>query len=269
MNKPKSNGTIIKADDGRVNEDLKRYMAEMKADPAKLREVVQAPDTFEASIPVYTYDGGNIIEEKCEKPGWPNVTHAGHMMYENTYSTDKRKVVKWAKENATLGIKWQSERVEEIKRDLAKMEALVKESEANLAKLEADYPKNKSNGQAHRSAATTERTNSNVGSKEFVSRLVDRFLQWPLPESVCADLCATKQQAGRIGTNLLTATEAKEMIEYLLGPALSKDATTEEEGESYTQGFFDGVDHAKSANVELRHSAGSVASKTQKPNNEH
>ena len=138
-------GAIIKADDGRVNEDLKRYMAEMKADPAKLREVVQATDTFEASIPVYTYDGGNIIEEKCEKPGWPNVTHAGHMMYENTYSTYKRKVVNWAKENATLGIKWQSERVEEIKRDLAKMEALVKESEADLANLEADYPKNKSN----------------------------------------------------------------------------------------------------------------------------
>jgi hypothetical protein len=136
-------GTIIKAHDGRVNKDLKRYMEEMKADPAKLREVVQATDTFEASISVYTYDGGNIIEEKCEKPGWPNVTHAGHMMYENTYSTDKRKVVKWAKENAKSGIKWQSERVEEIKRDLAKIETLVKESQADLAKLEPDY--NKSN----------------------------------------------------------------------------------------------------------------------------
>lgn len=133
------NGTIIKADDGRVNEDLKRYMAEMKADPAKLREVVQSKDTFEASIPVYTYAGGNIIEKLCEKPGWPNVTHDGDMMYENTYSTDKRKLVKWAKENATLGIKWQSERVEEIKADLGKMEALVKDSQADLAKLEADY----------------------------------------------------------------------------------------------------------------------------------
>jgi len=136
-------GAIIKADDGRVNEDLKRYMAEMKADPAKLREVVQAPDTFEASIPVYTYDGGNILEKLCEKPGWPNTTHDGEMMYENTYSTDKRKVVKWAKENAKAGIELAARRVQEIEADLAKMEALVKESEADLEKLEADY--NKSN----------------------------------------------------------------------------------------------------------------------------
>ncbi len=132
-------GAIIKEDDGRCNEDLKRYMAEMKADPAKLREVVQAKDTFEASIPVYTYDGGNIIEKMCEKPGWPNCTHDGDLMYENSYSTNKKKVVKWAKENAAIGIKWQSERVEEIKRDLAKLEARIKESQADLAKLEADY----------------------------------------------------------------------------------------------------------------------------------
>jgi hypothetical protein len=133
-------GTIIKADDGRVNEDLKRYMAEFKADPAKLREVVQAQDTFDASIPVYTYNGGNIVEKKCEKPGWPNVTHDGEMMFENTFSTDKSRVVKWAKQNAKSGIECQQRRVEEIKADLARMEAYLVESKSDLAKLEADYP---------------------------------------------------------------------------------------------------------------------------------
>lgn len=133
-------GTIIKADDGRVNEDLKRYMAEMKADPDKLRAVVRAKDRFEAAIPVYTYSGGNIIEKQCEKPGWPNVTHDGDMMYENTYSTDKRKVVKWAKEKAKCGIELFHRRVEEIKGDLAEMEALLEKSKAELAKLNEDYP---------------------------------------------------------------------------------------------------------------------------------
>jgi hypothetical protein len=51
-----------------------------------------------------------------------------------------------------------------------------------------------------------------------VSLLVDRFLSWPLPESVCSDLCATKQgYPHRTGTNLLTAIEARQMLEYLLG----------------------------------------------------
>ena len=46
------------------------------------------------------------------------------------------------------------------------------------------------------------------------------------------------------------------MITHLLEPTISKDASTEEEGESYTQGFFDGVAHAeKSPNAEFRNAA--------------
>ena len=51
-----------------------------------------------------------------------------------------------------------------------------------------------------------------------MDELVDRFLSWPLPDSVCSDLCATKQgYPSRSGTNLLTAVEARQMLEYLLG----------------------------------------------------
>lgn len=59
-------------------------------------------------------------------------------------------------------------------------------------------------------------------NEALVKLLVDRFLAWPLPVSVCADGCATKQQLGRSGTNLLTAEEARQMFQYVLserGPA--------------------------------------------------
>lgn len=47
--------------------------------------------------------------------------------------------------------------------------------------------------------------------------LVDRFLSWPLPASVCADLCATIHgRTDRIGTNLLTAVEAEAMLRHVL-----------------------------------------------------
>lgn len=51
-----------------------------------------------------------------------------------------------------------------------------------------------------------------------MSKLVNRFLAWPLPQSVCADVCATNSayQFPRAGTNLLSGTEAKAMIQYLL-----------------------------------------------------
>lgn len=53
-----------------------------------------------------------------------------------------------------------------------------------------------------------------------IDTLVDRFLAWPLPASVCSDLCVTQPHGNfahlRAGTNLLTATEARQMFEYLL-----------------------------------------------------
>jgi len=58
-----------------------------------------------------------------------------------------------------------------------------------------------------------------------IDQLTNAFLQWPLPNSVCADLCATKQGPGRVGTNLLSFAEAKQMFTALVAPVLAaKDA---------------------------------------------
>jgi len=58
--------------------------------------------------------------------------------------------------------------------------------------------------------------------------MVDRFMNWPLPDSVCSDPCATKQgYPGRIGTNLLTADQARAMLEHVLQCASSETATLE------------------------------------------
>jgi hypothetical protein len=53
-----------------------------------------------------------------------------------------------------------------------------------------------------------------------INKLVDRFLSWPLPESVCSDLTVTfPGRPHRTGTNLLTAIEAKQMLEHVLAGA--------------------------------------------------
>jgi hypothetical protein len=52
--------------------------------------------------------------------------------------------------------------------------------------------------------------------KSQIDILVDRFLSCPLPDSVCADPCATRQGPGRSGTNLLSGTEAKEVLSKVL-----------------------------------------------------
>lgn len=50
-----------------------------------------------------------------------------------------------------------------------------------------------------------------------IEKMVERFLNWKLPETVCSDLCVTHLgQADRVGTNMLTAAEAKNMLEHVL-----------------------------------------------------
>ena len=49
-----------------------------------------------------------------------------------------------------------------------------------------------------------------------ITKLVSAFLAWPLPASVRSDDCVTMRgYPHRTGTNLLTAGEAKRMLEYL------------------------------------------------------
>lgn len=123
-----------------INADLARYQAEFDADPEALRLAVTTPDTFAVSLPVFTYDGGTIIEEACEEYGWPNVTHAGHVMYQNSYSKDKATVVAWAKESAAVRAKSYRSSVAVLEARLAREKALLAKAEADAAKLAADYP---------------------------------------------------------------------------------------------------------------------------------
>jgi hypothetical protein len=52
---------------------------------------------------------------------------------------------------------------------------------------------------------------------EVTEEMVTRFLNWPLPKSVRPDPCVMDTEyPHRIGTNLLTADEARQMLEYVL-----------------------------------------------------
>lgn len=128
-------GKIVKEDDRTLNAELMRYQMEMKADLAKLKQLVTSPDSFVASIPVYTYDGAEILEKQCEEPGWPNVTHDGLMMYENTFSTDREKVIEWAKRNCLARIDSTRRYVSEQEERLSSLKNLLSQAEADAAAL--------------------------------------------------------------------------------------------------------------------------------------
>lgn len=119
---------------------LKHYPALLSASKSEILAIVQAPDSFSASIPVYTYDGGRIIEKCCERPGYPNVTHDGFLMYENTFSTDRDLVVRWAKRNAEAGISAFTRCIADTQRQLSEQIAQLEICKNDLDCLNADYP---------------------------------------------------------------------------------------------------------------------------------
>lgn len=54
---------------------------------------------------------------------------------------------------------------------------------------------------------------------EITDEMVTRFLNWPLPPSVLPDPCVMdRAYPHRIGTHLLTADEARQMLEHVLQP---------------------------------------------------
>lgn len=55
---------------------------------------------------------------------------------------------------------------------------------------------------------------------QLTYEMAEAFLRWPLPESVCADRCATQQGPGRVGTNLLSFIEARQMMNDVVAPRL-------------------------------------------------
>jgi hypothetical protein len=108
--------------------------------PEQMKKLIQAPDKFEASVTVYTYEDGQILERQCEEPGYPNLTHDGDLMHDNTYSTDRDTVVRWAKRSARLRSQMLHEEVARLEQDLEKMNQRLAEVEKNAKQLDDDYP---------------------------------------------------------------------------------------------------------------------------------
>jgi len=96
------------SDGWNTNEDLKRYDLAIFADQetGKLRELIDAPDTFERSLPVFTIRNWAVVRDFCEEYGWPNTTHTGKIMYENTYFKTRKEAYAYLLQATNSGVRY-------------------------------------------------------------------------------------------------------------------------------------------------------------------
>ncbi len=139
-------GSILKRYES-GNEHLERYMREMDADLDVLKRLVLSPDTFAGDgITVYTWEGAEILEKQCEVFGWPNVTHDGCLMYENTFSLNKSEVIFRAKREAKLRMKSAQEVLDSYQKKTQEMQEYLDACRLQLDALYADYPEKELGG---------------------------------------------------------------------------------------------------------------------------
>lgn len=129
-----------KKDNAVRSREIDALRAAIEADPAKFSELFAADDVFEKNVRVYSYRGAEIVEQFCEEPGYPNVTHDGDLMYENQHSTDKEQVVAWAKRNAEVYIEGTVSNIAYHARILSEQSARLDACRDNLDQLNAEYP---------------------------------------------------------------------------------------------------------------------------------
>ena len=110
----------------------------LDATEQEVLQLINSQDTFIASLTVYTYAGGEILEKQCEEYGYPNITHDGEQMYENTFFSDKKAAIETAKENASAGIECYTDNIDRLEADLKKARDRLNKEELNFQKLEAD-----------------------------------------------------------------------------------------------------------------------------------
>lgn len=124
-----------------------------------------------------------------------------------------------ALEQAELRIKIQEDNLKWFAESVKKKSAQLDQARGELKELETSVVFERSlRRKAESSLAALEQIKCNPDS--LAHELAESFLRWPLPEGVCADLCATKQGPGRIGTNLLSYIEAKKMMHEVVIPML-------------------------------------------------
>tara|TARA_R110001592_G_scaffold211135_2_gene462855 strand:- start:2044 stop:2580 length:537 start_codon:yes stop_codon:yes gene_type:complete len=128
-------GVLIEGADrlGR-NDELKGYVKNISANMNVFTELAKKPDPINNRVPIFCFaeDEVTIIETHCECAGWPNTTHEGQLMYENSHFADKEKAIRHGISNAKAGVSIFKRRMDELMRE-------IEDATKEKAKYESAY----------------------------------------------------------------------------------------------------------------------------------
>ena len=99
----------------------------------EIKEIIQENDVIDNPIPVYESRDGEVFSHVTDKIEWPNTTHTGRLIYNNTFFATRKEAVEYSMRECGYAIKMFSDNLVE---QLKKVEEIRDEIKVYKDKLE-------------------------------------------------------------------------------------------------------------------------------------
>jgi hypothetical protein len=97
----------------------------------EIREIIDGKDVIENPLPVFTVNGGKLVESVTDKYGWPNTDDDGILMYNNTHFPTKKRALKYGIEELSASIEIYDRRIGEHEEEIKELR--MKRNSCDLA----------------------------------------------------------------------------------------------------------------------------------------
>jgi len=132
-------GELVANPHGKHHGELKRYCDDITSNKQVFIELLKKADPNTYNIPVFwlSREDNSIMEGKCEVFGYPNTTHCGAIMYENTHYLTKKEATQNGIKEVQAGINIDCHNIARAEKELTTIRERVATSKENLKTLKA------------------------------------------------------------------------------------------------------------------------------------
>lgn len=118
------------------NLDLIRYENDIERYSELFKQLIDAKDSFDDDIEVFTYDKDyNIIKKYCEKTGYPNITHDGELMYDGAFFTTEEELINHMIDELRRSTKFLQGRIADLLKSVSDSENEIKKNQCIIKEL--------------------------------------------------------------------------------------------------------------------------------------
>jgi len=101
----------------------------------EILEIINGDDEIENPLPVFSYEEGEIKESFTDKYGYPNITHSGYIMYNNTHFKTRMEAIEYGISDEEAYVRLRERDLIDYRKKITKLESGMAESKSNLDTL--------------------------------------------------------------------------------------------------------------------------------------